>query len=120
MKQWWGHHEGKLPVFEPESDKDRVEDLTGRIPLLLQPLLGWKGQRFGSIEQQFWHHRELAVVKKNILDFDRRMTNDPRKHALLVHSCPCRLTMLIPLPKIYRCTLRLLIRLCVPHFSGML
>jgi hypothetical protein len=74
MKQWWVHHEGKLPIFEGEFNKDRVEDLTGCIPLLLQPLLEWKGQFFCDIEQQFWHHQELALVKTNIFDFDQRMT----------------------------------------------
>ncbi|KAF8333265.1 hypothetical protein F5887DRAFT_994782 [Amanita rubescens] len=86
MKQWWVHHEGKLPIFERESDKGRVEDLTGRIPLLLRPLLGWKGQNFCDIQQQFWHHRELAMVKTNILNFDQSMIHDHRKHALYIDS----------------------------------
>lgn len=89
MKQWWAHHKGKLPIFEQESDKGRVEDLTGRIPLLLRPLLEWKGQDFSNIQREFWDHRELDMVKTNILNFDQSMTDDHRKYTLLVHSCPC-------------------------------
>ena len=47
------HHQGELPIFKYKSDKDRVEDLTGCIPLLLRPLLEWKDQDFCEIEQKF-------------------------------------------------------------------
>ena len=38
MQEWWGHHESRLPNLD-EREKERVEDITGRIPLLLRALL---------------------------------------------------------------------------------
>ena len=122
MEQWWVHHRDKLPIFEHKSNKDRVEDLTGRIPLLLQPLFEWKGEDFCKIEQQFWLHKDLVVVKQNIYDFANRMKGIKGAQSYLSSVCSCRscLAMLIPVPKtLYRSALRLLIRLSEPDFSGM-
>jgi hypothetical protein len=120
-EQWWIHHQGELPIFEYKSDKDRVEDLTGCIPLLLRPLLEWKDQDFCEIEQKFWHHKDLIVVKQNIYEFaDSMKRNGAENYVSSVRSCPPRLTMLIPLPKtLYRSALRLLIRLGELDFIGM-
>lgn len=101
MKQWWFHHQGKLPIFKDTSEQDRVEDLTGCIPLLLQPLILWKDQKFCQIEQKFLHHPELVVVKKNIYDFAGGMRKDTWNYAASVCSCPPWSTTLIPLTKIY-------------------
>jgi hypothetical protein len=68
MKQWWHHHQDKVPLFSGD-DKARVEDLTGRIPLLLRPLLQWGGQPFRDIEKSFWAHRDLVVVGENVQNF---------------------------------------------------
>jgi len=57
-----------VPIFE-DDDKARVEDLTGRIPLLLRPLLQWHGGPFRNIEEEFWAHRDLVVVGENVRDF---------------------------------------------------
>lgn len=65
MRHWWYHHEGKVPMIE-DDDKARVEDLTGRIPLLLCPLLEFTGKQFCDIEHEFLEHRDLAVIEKNI------------------------------------------------------
>ena len=121
MEQWWIHHQGELPIFEYKSDKDRVEDLTGCIPLLLRPLLEWKDQDFCKIEQKFWHHKDLIVVKQNIYEFaESKKSEGAQNYVLSVHSCPLCLTMLIPLPKIlYQSTLHLLIRLGELDFIKM-
>jgi hypothetical protein len=66
MKQWWLHHHTSLPTFEDDADKDRVEDLTGRIPLLLRPLLESNAKTFSDQEPDFWTHRDLVAVKENI------------------------------------------------------
>jgi hypothetical protein len=68
MKQWWCHHRGKVPIFE-DDDKARVEDLTGRIPLLLRPLLNFAKKPFHDIEREFWEHRDLATVGVNVRVF---------------------------------------------------
>jgi hypothetical protein len=122
MEQWWVHHRDRLPIFKFQDDKVRVEDLTGCIPLLLRPLLEWKDQDFCKVEQNFWLHKDLTVVKQHISEFAEGMkkTESAQNYVLSVHSCPHRLTMLMPLPKIlYRSTLRLFIRLGELDFSGM-
>ena len=68
MKQWWCHHRGKVPIFE-HDDKARVEDLTGRIPLLLRPLLNFAKKPFHDIEREFGEHRDLATVGVNVRVF---------------------------------------------------
>lgn len=73
MKYWWLHQGTKVPVFEDEADKDRVEDLTGRIPLLLQPLLASKGLAFSKMEDTFWKETDLINVERNITGFADRM-----------------------------------------------
>lgn len=68
MNQWWIHHNKQVPIFEA-GEKSRVEDLTGRIPLLLRPLLQFAGKPFNEIEQGFWRHDDLAAVRENIMKF---------------------------------------------------
>jgi hypothetical protein len=68
MKQWWIHHKERVPIFGGD-DKARVEDLTGRIPLLLRPLLDFAGKLFHGIEQEFWTHHDLATIRKNVREF---------------------------------------------------
>lgn len=68
MKQWWIHHEKKVPIFKAD-DKARVEDLTGRIPLLLCPLLDFAEKPFHEIEREFWTHPDLVIVGKNVSEF---------------------------------------------------
>ena len=68
MNQWWIHHEKKVPIFEAD-DKAEVEDLTGRIPLLLRPLLQFSGKPFHEIEQGFLTHKHLVAVRENIVQF---------------------------------------------------
>jgi len=68
MKWWWFHHKAKAPIVK-DDDKARVEDLTGRIPLLVRPLLEWASKPFHDIEEKFWAHPDLAVVGENIQAF---------------------------------------------------
>jgi hypothetical protein len=59
---------GQSAHFE-DNNKARVEDLTGRIPLFLRPLLQWHGGLFRDIEEEIWAHRDLVVVGENIWEF---------------------------------------------------
>jgi hypothetical protein len=68
MEQWWIHYDKKVPIFEA-NDKLKVEDLTGRIPLLLRPLLQFVAMPFHEIERKFWMHHDLAAVEENVLQF---------------------------------------------------
>jgi hypothetical protein len=73
MKQWWIHHKGKVPIFGGD-DKARVEDLTGRIPLLLCPLVDFAGKPFHEIEQ-------VATVGENVRAFAaQKMENEPQNY----------------------------------------
>jgi hypothetical protein len=69
MQQWWKHHESTLPIFEGR-DKHLIEDITGRIPLLLQPLLGFSGSALGIV-QDFLKHKDIVGVTKNVQEFAR-------------------------------------------------
>jgi len=51
MKEWWRHHQTKIPVFQHQHEKDKVEDLTGCIPLLLRSLLAYGGHGFSEVER---------------------------------------------------------------------
>lgn len=73
MRHWWLHQQMKVPVFDDEADKDKVEYLTGRIPLLIQPLLASKGLAFSAMEDTFWKETDLINVERNITGFAHRM-----------------------------------------------
>ena len=79
MKHWWIHHKEKLPIFgSDDSDKARVQDLTGCIPLLLRPLLDFTGKPFHNIEKEFWMHDDLVIVGENIVKFAAEISeNEP-------------------------------------------
>ena len=69
MKQWWHHYEDKLPKFENVEERVEVEELTGRIPLLLRPLLRFCQQKYRSVERDFWACPEIEDVRQNIEQF---------------------------------------------------
>jgi len=67
----------KISVFLMLATLDNsvgIEDLTGHIPLLLQPLIQFSQQDFHAVENNFWTSPEIATVEKNIMKFagDRR------------------------------------------------
>ena len=68
MKQWWTNHEKKVPILG-DDDKAKVEDLTGRIPLLLRPLLHFAEKPFDEIKTEFWTHDDLVAVEDNVSEF---------------------------------------------------
>jgi len=68
MKHWWIHHKENLPILKG-NDKAELEDLTGRIPLLLRPLLEFAKKPFRDIQQSFLMHQDLVIVGKNIRKF---------------------------------------------------
>ena len=70
MSAWWERNERKVPKLD-ESNRAWVEELTGRIPLLLKPLSRFVNQEFD--EQKFLSLPELQTVKKNITSFYRQL-----------------------------------------------
>ena len=66
MTAWWERNERKVPKLD-ESNRVWVEELTGRIPLLLKPLFRFENQEFD--EQKFLCSPELEMVNDNISSF---------------------------------------------------
>jgi len=69
MTQWWKHHESKLPKFKDNQEKMEIEDFTGHIPLLLQPLFRFNQQDFDAVEEDFRASSEIVAVELNIKEF---------------------------------------------------
>jgi hypothetical protein len=83
MKQWWIHHKDEVPSFQYKADQERVEDLTGCVPLLLQPFLAWNGREFREVEKDIWLHKDLRGVMTNVHDFGERMRVNSSGHNYL-------------------------------------
>ena len=64
--KWWYHYEPMLPTFKDKTDKMKVLDMTGCIPLFLQPLLGFGYSDFHYMEKRFWAHSDFSQVRTNI------------------------------------------------------
>ena len=80
MKEWWLHHRTQVPNFEDESERIRVQDLTGCIPLLLRPFLGWNGQDYRAVEENIWRSRDLIAVTNNVREFAHRKSVNPNAY----------------------------------------
>ena len=51
------------------ADKQRIEDLTGCIPLLLGPFVAHPGEPLEVLEPQIWDDAPLATVVHETMDF---------------------------------------------------
>ena len=71
MVEWWKHHHLRFADFS-EADKQRVEDLTGCIPLLLEPFVRSKGKTLDDLEPQIWEDPVLLSVHKSTIDFGQK------------------------------------------------
>ena len=63
MEKWWTH-QNDLPKLDAD-EKQRVEDITGSIPLLLHSLIGL-GKNFKDVEPTFLNAPELQAVTRNV------------------------------------------------------
>jgi hypothetical protein len=68
MECWWTHHAVRFEDFST-MEKQRIEDLTGRIPLLLHPILQHNGDTLKFMEPGIWKDGVLASVITNVLSF---------------------------------------------------
>jgi len=66
MACWWKYH--GFTAFSNE-EKQRVEDLTGRIPLLLNPFVMHHEKTLEFLEPQIWRDEALESVRREIIDF---------------------------------------------------
>ena len=92
MEAWWGHYRSDVPNFETDADRMEVEELTGRIPLLLRPLLRFGSHNFRTVEDNFWMEPDLLAVGKNIRDFASRTKSkgDPEYERLVWKPYACQ------------------------------
>ena len=68
MSCWWSRFALDFAAFS-ETEKQRIEDLTGCIPLLLEPFLGKKDKSLESLEPGIWDVDVLFSVVKSAFDF---------------------------------------------------
>jgi hypothetical protein len=66
MACWWTYH--GFTAFSDE-EKERVEDLTGRIPLLLKPFMKYHEETLKSLEPKIWMDEALRSVRWEIINF---------------------------------------------------
>ena len=66
MACWWKYY--GFTAFSNE-EKQRVEDLTGRIPLLLNPFVMHREKTLEFLEPQIWRDEALESVRREIIDF---------------------------------------------------
>jgi hypothetical protein len=72
LAAWWKNYELLLPTLS-DDDKDRIEDLTGGIPLLLRGLLNPKhhGKTYDEIEEEFLASVDIQNVHARVTEFAR-------------------------------------------------
>ena len=68
MSHWWSRNAKDFAAFS-DDDKLRVEDLTGCIPLLLEPFLGHSGMDLEALESGVWKEDILASVVNTTYNF---------------------------------------------------
>ena len=68
MTCWWSRFALDFTAFS-ETERQRIEDLTGCIPLLLEPFLGNKGKSLEFLEPGVWDDDVLASVVNTVFDF---------------------------------------------------
>jgi len=76
MSRWWSRFTLDFTAYS-ETDKQRVEDLTGCIPLLLEPFLGNPGKSLESLEPEIWDNDVLSSVVATAFDFGVGKSRDP-------------------------------------------
>jgi hypothetical protein len=75
MSRWWSRFTSDFTAYS-ETDKQRVEDLTGCIPFLLEPFLGNPGKSLESLEPEIWDDDVLSSVVAAAFDFGVEKTKD--------------------------------------------
>jgi len=75
MSHWWLHNAKDFAAFS-DDDKLRVKDLTGCIPLLLEPFLGKSGMNLDALEPGIWNEDVLGLVVKTTYDFAVEKSKD--------------------------------------------
>jgi len=83
MSFWWKHH--NFAAFSDE-DKQRVEDLTGCIPLLLKPFVVEHEKTLESLEPGIWESEVLESVYKQTIDFAKAKKRELKYTAYVCYA----------------------------------
>jgi hypothetical protein len=81
MAHWWSHYRERVPKFRNCSVREWLEYLTGRIPLLLRPLLAFNGKDFDDAKDSFWQAPQIMDVEKHIQKFASTLKRTERAEA---------------------------------------
>ena len=74
MSIWWRLHKN---IFT-EVDRDRIEDLTGCIPLYLTPFATSGDKQLSNLEPDIWQVGQFADVQREVCKFaDLQLTKSP-------------------------------------------
>eukprot|EP01116_Phalansterium_solitarium_P020499 TRINITY_DN6078_c0_g1_i1.p1 TRINITY_DN6078_c0_g1~~TRINITY_DN6078_c0_g1_i1.p1 ORF type:complete len:698 (-),score=179.78 TRINITY_DN6078_c0_g1_i1:92-2185(-) len=93
MTQWYKHYDDRLPTMDG-FDKERFEDATGRLPLLLSTILLDHSSR-GMVFEDAWDARfgpVAAKISNTLLEFsralfDRNLAKQTEAHRQLLLAC---------------------------------
>lgn len=73
------------------NDKDEVEYLTGRIPLLMEVLTKFSGSRYKLIKMTFPEDTTFANIRMEVIRFTRKklelLSSSSQNLSLLVYVC---------------------------------
>jgi hypothetical protein len=86
MSSWWKHHD--FTAFS-NADKQRVEDLTGCIPLLLTPFVIHHKQTLKSLEPQIWGDEVLESVRDQTIDFAKAKKDQLQRTTYVSSTLRC-------------------------------
>ena len=76
ISSWWSLFASDFAAFS-QTEKQRIENLTGCIPLLLTPFLGKRGKSLESLEPRIWDEEVLASVVTTAFNFGVGKSQDP-------------------------------------------
>ncbi|KIM41747.1 hypothetical protein M413DRAFT_27332 [Hebeloma cylindrosporum] len=68
MSFWWKHHAPLFTKFTV-ADKQRIEDLTGCLPVLLETFVAHPGDPLAALEPGIWDEPPLSTVIYETMDF---------------------------------------------------
>ena len=87
MTCWWSRFALDFAAFS-ETERQRIEDLTGCIPLLLQPFFGKKDKSLESLEPGIWDVDVFASVVKSafVLELRKARMNSLRRKLVVLYS----------------------------------
>lgn len=94
MSWWWKHNIKTIPSVRPD-DRKFIEELTGRVPLLLRPLLRAKERQFIDCRDQYLASEELVHVRSSVLSFlskkQETWTPNTEKSCVYIESAGAKL-----------------------------